>query len=173
MYLPLDDKHLPRKDWLDYRNRIVSIIHGIVGIFLGGYQTYFINESCGNPNSSFESFVVSQSAGYFLYDLVAMAYFGLLDRGMLIHHMMCFWGYGMTLHRNLGAHYTVCGLFVAEISNPAMHTRLLLKHQGKRYTKAYEVLEITYILLYMYGRIILGGSMVVKVVTCTVNPYLI
>ena len=47
-----------------------------------------------------------------------------------------------------------------------MHGRLILKNMGKRYTKAYEVLEITYIcknytvnnvlVLYMYGRLIVA-----------------
>lgn len=35
--IPMNDKHLKREDWLDNRNRYVSFLHGLVGVFLGGY----------------------------------------------------------------------------------------------------------------------------------------
>jgi hypothetical protein len=41
MNLKLKDTHLPRAEWLDLRNRIVSVIHGVIVLFLSGYNTYF------------------------------------------------------------------------------------------------------------------------------------
>jgi len=45
--LNLPDKHLSREDFLDMRNRLVSIIHGMIGIILAGYHTYFLHNECG------------------------------------------------------------------------------------------------------------------------------
>lgn len=41
MSLDLGDKHLSREDFLDLRNRIVSVVHGVVSLFLAAYNTYF------------------------------------------------------------------------------------------------------------------------------------
>ena len=145
MNLNLPDKHLKREDMLDMRNRMVSFIHGFLLMFLSGYHTYFMHSECGQKNTDYEIFIVLLSAGYFFYDLVAMAYFGLLDAGMFIHHNMCVMGMSIALAQGISTNYIVLGLFVAEISNPAMHVRMVVKHLGMRYTKLYEVSELTYI----------------------------
>ena len=143
--LDLPDKHLKRDDYLDMRNRIVSFFHGTITMFLAGYHVYFLHSECGQRNTRYESFIISNSCGYFLYDLLAMAYLGLLDRGMLLHHSMCIAGMMICLIEGYSANFIVAALFVAEISNPAMHFRMVMKHINKRYTKAYEAAEITYI----------------------------
>jgi hypothetical protein len=145
MNLNLPDKHLKRNDYLDMRNRIVSFFHGTATMFMAGYHMYFLHSECGQKNSDFEHLIMSLSGGYFLYDLFAMAYFGILDNGMLLHHGMCVMGMVIALIEGISANYLIMGLFVAEISNPAMHFRMVMKHLGKRYTKAYEVAELTYI----------------------------
>ena len=58
------------------------------------------------------------------------------------------------------------GLFVAEVSNPAMHIRIMLRNVGKRYTRAYEVAEYTYFILYFFGRVVIGPPVVYASVTC-------
>ena len=74
-----------------------------------------------------------------------MAYFRLLDAGMTIHHTICVIGMSICLVQNVSANYVVAGLFVSEVSNPAMHFRMVIKHLGLRYSKAYEVSELSYI----------------------------
>jgi hypothetical protein len=63
-------------------------VHGVVGLCLGGFHSYFIHSECGQTNTLFEQLILLNSGGYFLYDFVAMAYFGLLDIGMTIHHLV-------------------------------------------------------------------------------------
>ncbi len=92
MNLKLKDEHLSRNDWLDLRNRIVSIIHGTSALFLSGYNTYFVHSACGEKNTSFEMFILNFSLTYFTYDLVAMAYLGILDKSMTIHHLIVMFG---------------------------------------------------------------------------------
>lgn len=92
MSLKLPDSHLNRVDYLDMRNRIVSFFHGLISLFLAGYHTYFLHSECGQKNTDLEKLIVMNSAGYFFYDFVAMAYYGLLDKGMFIHHNICIIG---------------------------------------------------------------------------------
>lgn len=54
-----------------------------------------------------------------------------------------------------------------------MHARIILKHFDLRYTKAYEFSEISYIILFIYGRIIMGTGVVLRTVTCSENNIVI
>lgn len=78
------------------------------------------------------------------------------------------------------------GLFISEVSNPIMHARMVLKHLNRRYTKAYEVAELSYIsnniliilniclvVLFIYGRVLIGTAVVIKTVTCSENNFII
>ena len=88
---------------------------------------------CGLISTQSEYLVLMSSTGYFTYDFIAMALLGLLDLDMTVHHILCVSGLCVTLQQEVGANLVVMGLFVAEISNPAMHMRIMLKHIGLRY----------------------------------------
>ncbi len=79
MNIKMNDSHLPRNEMLDMRNRMVSFVHGLLLMFISGYNTYFAHSQCGERNTYFEQVIMSISNGYFLYDLVAMGFLGLLD----------------------------------------------------------------------------------------------
>lgn len=114
-----------------------------------------------------EQFTLLMSGGYFFYDLLCMIWLGLLDSAMLIHHTMCIVGIWILLAQDGSAFAIVHGLFVAEVSNPAMHTRVILRHLGYRYTKAYEVAEYMYFSLFFFGRVIMGHPVVYNVISCS------
>lgn len=145
MYSKLPDGHLARNDMLDMRNRIVSCMHGTISIFLAAYNTYFLHSECGQKNTKFEEHILIFSCGYFFYDFLAMCYFGLMDASMFIHHFICMFGMAYCVISDISASTLIAALFVSEISNPAMHIRMVLKHLNKRYTKAYESAELMYI----------------------------
>ena len=75
-------------DELDVRNRMVSLLHGIVLVVFSTYHFYSGFESCGDPNTDYESNLIYFSISYFFYDFVAMAYYGLLDGTMVFHHLI-------------------------------------------------------------------------------------
>ena len=84
------------------------------------------------------------SFGYFSYDFFAMAYLGILDRSMTIHHLLCMGGLSGALVTGKSGDILVATIFLTEISNPAMHVRVILRLLGLRYTQAYETTEISY-----------------------------
>lgn len=153
MNLKLNDGHLKRLDWLDFRNRIVSITHGLFILFLSAYNTFFVHSGCGEKNTRFEAIIMNFTNGYFAYDFVAMAYLGILDKSMTIHHLICIGGLSAGLWTGLSADVLVSALFLTEISNPSMHMRNMLRLLGFRYTKAYETSEWSYM-----GKIIYAFS---------------
>jgi len=171
--MSLTDGHLKRNEMLDMRNRIVSFFHGSSMLIFAGYHTYFLHSDCGASSTSLERNIIVTSCGYFLYDFVAMAYYGLLDKGMCIHHISCVLIFVTGLSQGNSASLMINAVFAAEISNPIMQVRMVLKHMGFRHTKAYEVSELTYIMLFIYGRIILGTPVILKTLMCSQNNFLI
>merc|ERR1719263_545337 len=162
-------KELNRLDYLDVKNRYISLLHGLTLLFGSIYTYYFNPGSCGDANTQYDKNMIYCAVGYFLYDFFAMAYYGLLDWTMTIHHWICIIGMSYPLTYGMSANYVVMGMFVAECSNPAMHIRQILRHYGLRYTKSYESMEITFLLLYVFGRILNGTSLVWLTCRCHHN----
>ena len=180
MNLKLNDGYLKRLDWLDFRNRIVSIIHGVFILFLSTYNTFFVHSGCGERNTRFEEIIMNFTNGYFAYDFVAMAYLGILDKSMTIHHSICIGGLSAGLWTGLSADVLISALFLTEISNPSMHMRNMLRLLGFRYTKAYETSEWSYmgnfisfhnnqLVLYIFGRTCLGLPVLYRTWMCDTN----
>ena len=68
-----------RKKELDVLNRIVSFMHGLVLLSMSTYKYYFVPINCGEKNSHFDNVLIYCAIGYFTYDFMAMAFYGLLD----------------------------------------------------------------------------------------------
>ena len=173
--LPLKPKgaELSRSQALDVKNRIISIIHGLVLAIFSAPEFYFYPGSCGDPNTSYEKRLIYTAVGYFLYDFSAMAYYGLLDLAMSFHHWTCIVGMSLPLTYGMSGNYVVQGMFVAEGSNPFMHIRIILRHYGLRYTRAYETMEILFMIIYIFGRIIMGTYTAWSTSWCHNNHWLI
>lgn len=169
--IPLNDKHLNKIDYLDLRNRITSLLHGVFSLCCCGfYYLHMTGEQCGADNKLIERRMVMVSGAYFLYDFLIMAFYGLLDVEMTIHHLACTGGITWSIYANTTANYIVMGLLIAEISNPAMHSRIIIRHLGMRYTRLYEVLEIFYLMIYMFARTVVGIPIVYDTFQCKENP---
>ena len=151
---------------------MVSFVHGSVIFLLSSYQVLFAPSECGDENTNTEYFILTVSGGFFTYDLFVMAWYQLLDKDMhspadiVIHHMICIGGVLATLAQNMGAGFGVQMLFMAEVSCPAMHMRVILRNLGKRYTLAYELSEYAYFISFFVGRVIMGHPVVYSMVTC-------
>lgn len=85
-----------------------------------------------------------------------MAYLGILDWGMTIHHWICIIGMGAVVAMNRDSYYLIAAMFISEVSNPPMHMRMVLRHLGLRYSKSYELSELLYICTYSFSRVFLG-----------------
>jgi len=151
-----------RKELHDIRNRIISIVHGLVCIVLGGYDVFYNNGYIGQENTPFQVLVTVNSVSYFIYDFIACAMLGLMDISLVLHHSMCVGGFSSCLYYGKSAMESIVGLYLSEISNPSMHLRIILRNLGLRHTKLYNRLEMSYIGLYIYGRLYIGAPHIFK-----------
>lgn len=168
----LSSYKLTQAQILDTRNRQMSFCHGLTIVILCAYQTLSSPVRCGDPTTPYEHFVLTLTTGYFIFDTLAMAWFGLLDREMFVHHSACILNAVVNLVLGVGANYTILALLGAEISNPAMNFKTILRGVGKRYTRAYEVAEFAYFGTFFFGRVVAGHPIVYVSLTCESNNIL-
>jgi hypothetical protein len=106
------------------------------------------------------------TGGYFFYDLLGMWYLGILDFDMLLHHLLCCVGMAAVIITDIGSGFAGASLFITEVSNPPMHFRVILRIIGLRYSRAYEVAEFAYFILFFIGRMLIGHSVVYNILLC-------
>ena len=96
------------------------------------------------------------STGYFIYDFLALVYYGLVDKAMVIHHIACIFGIIATIKSDTSANFVVMAFFTTEGSNSFMHARTILRHYGLRYSLTYELFEVLFIVSYLLLRFGIG-----------------
>ena len=88
---------------------------------------------------------------------------------MAIHHPLCVLGLYLPLYENIQGNYSMLAVYITEISNPAMTSRHLLRLSGRRYTFAYEVCEIAFMGLYIWGRALSPWGIIWNTLQCKQN----
>ena len=73
-YPDLSAFRMKHEVYLDFKNRMVSFVHGVSVIFVSAYHIIFTFTECGGSTISIEYFLLVLSGGYFTYDLFAMAW---------------------------------------------------------------------------------------------------
>ena len=120
--------HKTYKDIIDSKTRIVSIIHAIYASLLSFYDfLYFQKSVCGQYNNDLQNFILCTSISYFAYDTIICIILGISDNEMLYHHLSVIFGYYSGLSFNHSASEMLRGLLVADISNPIMHLRIIIR----------------------------------------------
>jgi hypothetical protein len=168
----LESKMKKPYDKLVVRHRLVCIYHGVVAWSMGMYWHIYINDrSCGKPISDLELVMLVNTVGHFVWDVIFMKYYGFLDAGNLIHHVMGIVSYGFTMHQQYNHNLLCLNILPAEFSNVNMHLREVYKRLGMRYTWAYYVNEYQYCFMYIICRSIWIPACYYWMYPCeTLNP---
>lgn len=154
----------------DLRNRFVSLCHALGCIGYSTYHYIYVNPpECGAINTDFQRKCMIFSMSYFIYDTLAMWYDGLLDTAMMIHHPLCIFGMYLPLYENTQGNFAMLAVYMTEISNPSMTSRHLLRLTGRRYTITYELCEISFLALYIWGRALSSWMTIWRTLTCQHN----
>ncbi len=63
----------------DIKNRIISILHGVLTAVFTAYHLIADSPKIGGANINYQHFIIISSASYFLYDFIACYYYHLCD----------------------------------------------------------------------------------------------
>ena len=93
---------MKHENYLDTKNRMVTIIYEVLISLFTGYFIVFKFTKCGESKTPYEHFMLTLSAGFHIYDLLALAWLKLLDKDRLFHHSIVIGGLINTLTQNSG-----------------------------------------------------------------------
>jgi hypothetical protein len=136
----------------DFKNRMISIVHGLTSLGLSIYELSVSRLDFTQPNSLFLERALLLSVAYFIYDFIGCGLVGILDEATIIHHIMSTIGMGNSLLTKSGGSFVYYGVFIGEVSNFPMHVRKMLEDFELRHTLLHEVLENIYFFLYIAAR---------------------
>ncbi|CAG9327955.1 unnamed protein product [Blepharisma stoltei] len=156
--------NLPTKELWDFRNRIVSFIHGLF-LLVSTTMAISSGRQMGDLNDDFEITVIAISLGYFIYDTLCMWKFGIYDNFIMLHHGLTIIGELTGVSGTYGTIEIMYGTFFAEVSNPFLHIKEILKCAGQKETKSHLLAELVFIVAFFIGRFILGPPITYGVVT--------
>lgn len=165
--LKFNGKEQTEEERLNMCNSSVSLVHGSLSFLYGSYHMYyFSNPECGMVNDKAQRYCLMLSMAYFIYDSLCMLFEGTIDTFIVIHHIFAFMGLYFPYLENINGIYSMLGIFMGEISNPIMHTKNLLKLNGMKYTQAYEVSEIIFLIIYYIARALLAPPVIYQAIIC-------
>lgn len=109
---------MPRGEYLEFKIKSMSLIHGTVISLLSGYHWTRHQAECSKEPDGFEYLIIVILSGYFTVDTLIRQWFGILDAFVIFHHSICAICALFTLIDETNYVLFVVGTFVAEFSNP-------------------------------------------------------
>ena len=140
----------------DFKNRVDSILHGVTSFLVSKYHYTLLKTECAAINFPHQWTSLIFSINFLLWDTLAMYFEGLLNNAMIFHHSLCVLDLSIPLCENISANFVMQVICIMEISNQPMTFRHFFRLTGRRYTKGYEVSEITFFILYFFVRTLFG-----------------
>ena len=149
------EKITPYFYWMYYTN-LVSLQHCLLGIILPLLSFYYYGFELNREAVYVHHLIIINSSAYFIYDLIMEWYYNILDLVTAIHHlcsillpMYFFWNkYG-------GDEYLMT-LFLAEVSNPCLITRTILKSLKKTDTNYFTWIEAFFAVSFLLIRVFIA-----------------
>lgn len=115
--------------------------------------------SAGTKNTPLQISAMVVSLGYFIFDMAWCVYFRTEGLVMLAHHTMSILGIMLTLWLGESGIESCAVLFGSEVTNPLLQTRWFLKHSGRYDSFLGDLVDVLFVLLFVFMRIFVGGNM--------------
>lgn len=140
----------------DVQNRTVSIFHGWFTLFSCSWVIFMLQDPFGHPNTPLQNKIFIVSCSYVVYDTFDMLIANSIDVMITLHHVAMFIFLFCSVVWDVNGSIGAAAFIMAEISNCPSHLRIIFRAYGLKYTKIYELIDILYIILYFFGRLIIG-----------------
>jgi hypothetical protein len=163
----------------DGANRMVSLVHSIVGIVLPIKAINFarLRTDVGTPVTEAQMSALTTSLGYFAYDTLCCLAIelaeGRLDVATLLHHVATLAGLCVGVFQRVSGHELLLCLLLMEISNPFMHLRFLLREAGRGKGFLADVNDLIFVSTFLLSRNVLGVPVVYYTVISPSTPLLV
>ena len=169
-------KHLQGKDKRDFIGQHVSFVHCCFAVVLSAYSYYQDNGiDYDLPYTTMHLNVLMHTLGYMLYDSFYAEIFSLHDWTMRMHHFVGFAGGVALSFCQLGGSMGCCktqadSVLLAEVTNPFMEARLILKARKEEDTKTYKIVEAIFALGFVFIRVPVAFFLSLNVWCSEIDP---
>ncbi|CAG9762801.1 unnamed protein product [Ceutorhynchus assimilis] len=139
--------------------RICSFIHGFVAAFMGINQCFLFDWPFEHPEwktSYLQTFILNMSWGYFIHDTFWMLKYEREDKTMMCHHLICIFALTRIIFKGYSGAQTTCALGCMELTNPFLQIRWFLRTYGFQSAPVFYSTEISFFLVFIVVRLILG-----------------
>ncbi|KAM6972866.1 TLC domain-containing protein 5a [Aplochiton taeniatus] len=147
----------------EWNCRLVTLLHGLLACSFTAYIGYIDGPwpftHPGTKNSPLQTFTMMLSLGYFLFDMAWCVYFRTEGPVMLAHHTMSILGILLVLWLGESGIEGCSVLFGTEITNPVLQTRWFLREVGRHETLLGDLVDVTFVVLFVFMRVFVGGWM--------------
>jgi len=110
-----------------------------------------------------QKFTVSNSLGYFIFDMVWCLYFQTEGVTMIIHHLVSLTALSSVLIKGCSATEGISGIGGMEITNPLLQIRWFLRTTGRKETWYYMLVEVLFMSLFFVVRVCYGFFLIKSV----------
>jgi hypothetical protein len=140
------------------------VIHKLLIIIIDPLILYYGGYRYDQPNHLYHMLLICHSMAYFTYDSIIEIYYGTDDLLTNLHHVIvvfstCFFFFnkygGFEYIGNRFIHNITVLHLMAEISNPFLILRTLLKIVGMKDSKLYEINDIIFATVFLFVRMLL------------------
>ncbi|KAL4198978.1 hypothetical protein AMTRI_Chr03g48800 [Amborella trichopoda] len=165
---------LPKRSF-DFCNRLVSTVHVFLAVILSCLSVQ--DWRCPlcplvSPPTTSQKRAMAVTLSYLIYDFICCLFDTQISIDNLIHHIVSIIGLGAALVYRMCGLVMVTTLCLTEMSSPFLHLREILKELGYRDTNLNFSADLSFAVIFTFGRIVLG-PFVPYVTLTTDNPLLI
>ncbi|XP_026315461.1 transmembrane protein 136-like [Hyposmocoma kahamanoa] len=150
----------------EWCSRAVTLLHGSVAAVAGTYQCgLFSLTRCRLMEKTMHHHyaLMVWSWGYFAFDLLWCLIYWTDNKLMLFHHFSALSGINTYMGKENHGCAFACALGFMEITNPLLQARWFLRHHGYNETILFKIIEVTYLMLFLTVRGVLGTYLIVKI----------
>ncbi|XP_060532150.1 TLC domain-containing protein 5-like [Cylas formicarius] len=158
----------------EYSARISSAVHGLVSAFLGINQCFLVDWPFDHPEwktTYMQSFILAFSFGYFAHDLIWTWHNDRRDKLMVCHHAYCVYALAKISYKGYSGAQASCALGSMEITNPFQQARWFLRSEGMQFTPIFVSTEVTFFIVFVIVRILLGTYFLKVILTQPKNDW--
>ena len=150
------------RDYHFYYFQWTTLIHAAVGCVVDPLVLYYCGYRYNQPNHLYYNLLMVHSFAYFTYDSIIERYYQTDDLITIAHHIAVLVTSVVHLRAPYSGFEYIVAHFFAEISNPFLAFRTILKIRGLKKTTLYLVNDVIFAVLFLTARLIITPVLVVS-----------
>lgn len=151
------------KDYHFYYFQYPIMVHALVGVFGDPLILYYGGFRYNQPNHILHMHLMVHSAAYFAYDTIIEIYYKTDDMLTNFHHFFVLVGSFFHVRNTYSGYEYILMHWVAELSNPFIILRTMLKITNKKDTVLYAISETGFAVVFILMRLIVTPWLLVAI----------